>query len=53
MAPDQKRSDLDLQCFLKRVHFGSAGKVYLVQPHKYQLSKSIVHEIKFGDIAVM
>ena len=25
----------------------------LLQPCNYQLSKSIVHEIKFGDIAVM
>ena len=25
----------------------------VLQPSKYQLSKSIVHEIKFGDIAVM
>ena len=26
---------------------------YNLQPCNYQLSKSIVHEIKFGDIAVM
>ena len=28
------------------------GSVY-IQPHKYQLSKSIILEIEFGDIAVM
>ena len=32
---------------------GSHVIVHYVQPRKYQLSKSLVHEIIFGDIYVM
>ena len=45
----------DLMCWLISFQIlTSLSKAQLasIQPYKYQLSKSIVHEIKFGDIAV-
>ena len=56
MDPDQsalvRQSDLGLQCLIKK-SFQQTTKVNELLPCNYQLSKRIVHEIKFGDIAVM
>ena len=34
-------------------HIEPKGRALLMQPRNYQVCKYVVHEIKFGDIAVM
>ena len=43
----------DMHCLICRDKYDFMGMKYILQPCNWQDSKEVVHELEFGDMAVM